>query len=342
MSGDDLDLLKLGSYLEAFVPGFKGLQHAQKFPGGQSNPTYKLTAESGCYVLRRKPFGELLKSAHAIDREFRVMRALQASDAPVAIAYHYCEDDTVIGAAFYVMEHLDGAVYWDPLIPEADNALRSAIYDYMNRVLAAIHSVDLKVAGLEDFGKPGAYFERQIGRWTKQYKASETETIAEMDALIDWLEANKVPDDGRATLIHGDYRLDNLIFERDSARALAVLDWELSTIGHPFADLAYQCMQWRLPNDTLSRGLGDIDRRAHGIPTEEEYVGAYCKRMGVSRIDNWEFYLAFSFFRLAAILQGVRKRALDGNASNQRAMEVGKLTRPLARQAMELVTGEGR
>lgn len=338
----DFDMAALASYLDANLPDFTGLKRAQKFPGGQSNPTYKLEARSGSYVLRRKPSGALLKSAHAIDREFRVLRALQSTDVPVAAAYHYCDDDGIIGAAFYVMQHIDGVVHWDPLIPEADNALRAEIYDSMNRVLAAIHSVDFRAAGLLDYGKPDDYFERQIGRWISQYRASETETITEMDALIDWLNANIVPQDGRFSLIHGDYRLDNLIFTHGAARPLAVLDWELSTIGHPFADLAYQCMQWRLPNDTLSRGLGGVDRARFGIPTEEDYVGAYCARTGVDHIENWAFYLAFSFFRLAAILQGVRKRALDGNASSHRAHEVGRLTQPLARQAIEMLEEQGR
>lgn len=333
----DLDMAALASYLDANVPGFAGLLRAQKFPGGQSNPTYKLKARSGSYVLRRKPSGALLKSAHAIDREFRVLRALQSTDVPVAVAYHYCDEDSIIGAPFYVMQHVDGVVYWDPLIPEADNALRTEIYDSMNRVLAAIHSVDLQAAGLADYGKPEDYFERQIGRWTNQYKASETETIAEMDALIDWLNDNIAPQDGRSTLIHGDYRLDNLILARGAAQPLAVLDWELSTIGHPFADLAYQCMQWRLPNDSQSRGLGNLDRSSFGIPTEQEYISAYCARTGVDHIENWAFYLAFSFFRLAAIVQGVKKRAMDGNASSDRALEIGRLTQPLARQALDML-----
>jgi len=337
----DFNMAALASYLEANLPDFRGLKRAQKFPGGQSNPTYKLEAQSGSYVLRRKPSGALLKSAHAIDREFRVLRALQSTDVPVAIAYHYCDDDSIIGAAFYVMQHIDGVVHWDPLISEADNALRAQIYDSMNHVLAAIHSVDLRAAGLLDYGKPDDYFERQIGRWISQYRASETETIAEMDALIDWLNANIVPQDGRSSLIHGDYRLDNLIFTHGAARPLAVLDWELSTIGHPFADLAYQCMQWRLPNDTLSRGLDGVDRSRFGIPTEQDYVSAYCTRTGVDHIENWAFYLAFSFFRLAAIVQGVRKRALDGNASSLRAHEIGRLTRPLARQAIEMLEVQG-
>lgn len=337
----DFDMTALASYLEANLPDFTGLKRAQKFPGGQSNPTYKLEARSGSYVLRRKPSGALLKSAHAIDREFRVLRALQSTDVPAAIAYHYCDDDSIIGAAFYVMQHVDGVVYWDPLIPEADNALRAEIYDSMNRVLAAIHSVDLRAAGLLDYGKPDDYFERQIDRWISQYRASETETITEMDALIDWLNANIVPQDGRSSLIHGDYRLDNLIFTRGAGQPLAVLDWELSTIGHPFADLAYQCMQWRLPNDTLSRGLDGVDRARFGIPTESDYVSAYCARTGVDHIENWAFYLAFSFFRLAAIVQGVRKRALDGNASCHRAHDIGRLTRPLAQQAIEMLEEQG-
>ena len=337
MSNSDLPLETLGRYLEASISGFRGLHAIDKFPGGQSNPTYHLKAASGEYVLRRKPFGELLKSAHAVDREFRVMQALARTDVPVPRMLHLCEDDDVIGAMFFVMDFVPARHFWDPALPELDNAGRAAIFDEMNRVLAALHLVDIDAVGLADFGSPGNYFERQVGRWTKQYRASETGTIEAMDTLIDWLPANMPPDDGRVSLIHGDYRLDNILFATDSDRALAVLDWELSTLGHPLADLAYQCMQLRMPEDAVVRGLGGIDRRSLGIPSEEEYVARYCDRTGLGEISNWSFYLAFSFFRLAAILQGVKKRALDGNASSDRALEYGAFAAPLAEMGRDVI-----
>jgi aminoglycoside phosphotransferase (APT) family kinase protein len=337
MHDTDLRLDKLGTYLEAQVEGFRGLESAKKFPGGQSNPTYLLGADSGAYVLRRKPFGELLKSAHAVEREYRVMTALRDTGVPVPETLHLCEDDSVIGAVFFVMEYVQGRHFWDPSLPGLGPRARSAVYDEMNRVLAALHTVDFESIGLGDFGKPGNYYERQISRWTKQYRASQTEEIPAMDMLIDWLPANKPPDDGRSSLIHGDYRLDNILFHRSEDRAIALLDWELSTLGHPFADLSYQCMQLRMPSDCVIRGLAGIDRAALGIPTEEEYVAAYCERCGLPGIPDWTFYLAFGFFRLAAILQGVLKRAIDGNASSELAFEYGALTAPLASMAVELL-----
>ena len=332
--GFDTDTL--AAYLEQHVDGFKGPLTAEKFAGGQSNPTFLIEAASGKYVLRRKPPGELLKSAHAVDREFKVMSALANTDVPVAKAYHLCEDDSIVGSMFYLMEFIDGRVLWDPALPGMSNDERTAIYTEMNRVLAALHSVDIDAAGLSDYGKPGNYFERQIGRWSKQYKASETETIAEMDQLIEWLPANMPADDGRVALAHGDFRLDNMMFENNGSQVLALVDWELSTLGHPFADLAYQCMQLRMPSDSPIAGLGDADRAALGIPSEEEYVAMYCERMGLDSIPNWNFYLAFSIFRLAAILQGVQKRALDGNASNEKASQMGAMVKPLAVMAVEL------
>jgi len=337
MSVDQLDIAKLGRYLHAHIEGFDGLQAAEKFPGGQSNPTFLLTADSGKYVLRRKPPGKLLKSAHAVDREFRVITALADTDVPVASGYHLCEDDDVIGSMFYVMGYVDGQIFWNPALPDLANAERSAIYDEMNRVLAALHAVDVDAVGLDDYGKPGNYFERQVGRWSKQYLAAETETIEPMDELMRWLPEHMPDDDGQVALVHGDYRLDNMIFDLTETRILAIVDWELSTLGHPFADLAYQCMQWRLPNTGISKGLADIDRAAIGIPTEAEYVETYCRRTGRAGISNWTFCLAFSFFRLASIVQGVLKRALDGNASNTQAMQIGKMTRPLAQAAIDLI-----
>lgn len=321
---------RLGSYLQRHVRGFRGPLRAEKFAGGQSNPTFHLKAASGDYVLRRKPPGLLLKSAHAVDREYRVMRALRDSDVPVPRMFHLCEDDGVIGSAFFLMDFVPGRVFWDPALPELAPALRRACYDDMNRVLAAIHSVDVSAVGLDDFGKAGNYYQRQLGRWTQQYQASKTEDIEAMEALMDWL-ANHVPeDDGRVSLIHGDYRLDNFIFHPEEPRIVAVVDWELSTLGHPLADLAYQCMQWRMPAEGPLPGLGDVDRASLGLPTEEDYVAAYCRRRGLGSIPDWNFYLAFGFFRFAAILQGVVKRSLDGTASSARALQMAALVRPLA------------
>ncbi len=335
-----LDAAALAPYLEKRVPGFRGLKDIRKFGSGQSNPTYALDAESGRYVLRAKPPGELLKSAHQVDREFRVMKALKDTAVPVPEVLYLSEEASPIGRMFYVMAFVDGRILWDPALPDlATKEERSATSDAMNAVLAALHNVDIEAAGLSDFGKPGSYFERQFGRWTSQYRASETDKVEDMDTLIAWLESNQVADDGQVSLVHGDYRLDNMIFAHDRPEVIAVLDWELSTLGHPFADIAYQCMQWRLPHDSGFRGLGGMDRQALGLPSEAEYVARYCERRGISGIDNWVFYLAFSFFRLAAICQGVYKRALDGNASNpEKAKTYGQAVRllaALARQAIE-------
>ena len=333
-SQDVLDEVKLAEYLTKHVEGFKGPLTASKFPGGQSNPTFQIEAASGKYVLRRKPAGKLLPSAHAVDREFMAMDALKDSDVPVAKAYHLCEDDSVIGSMFYVMEFIDGRIFWNAALPELDNTQRTDIYDEMNRVLAAMHSVDINEVGLSDFGKPGNYYQRQIGRWSKQYIAAKTDDIPAMDGLMEWLENNIPEDDGRVGLAHGDFRLDNFIFHPTESKILAVVDWELSTLGHPFADLAYQCMQWYFPANSDMPGLMGLDRTALGIPTEEEYVAKYCERMGLTEIPNWNFYLAFSFFRLASICQGVKKRALDGNASNKKALKVGGLVIPLAEMGL--------
>lgn len=337
----DLDTLfpDLAPYLEAHVPGFHGLQSVHKFNAGQSNPTYRVEAASGRYVLRAKPPGELLKSAHQVDREFRVMKALKGTAVPVPQMLHLSSDDSPIGRMFYVMDFIDGRILWDPALPElASNDERAAASDAMNRVLAALHDVDVAAVGLSDFGRPGSYFERQLTRWSSQYRASETDKIDDMERLIAWLEKNLVADDGIVTLVHGDYRLDNLVFAADRPDVIAVLDWELSTLGHPYADLAYQCMQWRLPHASGFRGLGGIDRAAAGLPSEADYVARYCERRGIPGIDNWVFYLAFSFFRLAAICQGVYKRALDGNASNpEKAKTFGQAVRLLAHLAGQAI-----
>jgi len=327
---DTLDEQKLAQYLEQHVPEFKGPLTAKKFAGGQSNPTFQIDSASGRYVLRRKPPGKLLPSAHAVDREFMAMTALKDTEVPVARAIHLCEDDSVIGSMFYIMEFIDGRIFWNAALPEVDKAERTAIYQEMNRVLAAMHSVDIKKAGLENFGKPGNFYERQIGRWTKQYKAAQTGDEPAMEALMEWLPNNIPADDGLVSLAHGDFRLDNMIFHPTEPKILAVVDWELSTLGHPFADLAYQCMQWYFPASGQLPGLAGLDRDELGIPTEEEYVKTYCERMGLKEIPNWNFYLAFSFFRLASICQGVKKRAIDGNASNKKADAVSALVTPLA------------
>ncbi|MEI9419890.1 phosphotransferase family protein [Mesorhizobium sp. Cs1299R1N1] len=334
-----LDQAALAPYLETHIPGFSGLAAIEKFKSGQSNPTYLLTAASGRYVLRAKPPGQLLKSAHQVDREFRVMEALSGTAVPVPKMLHLSAEGSPIGRMFYIMGFLDGRMFWDPALPEArDNDERAAIYDAMNATLAALHDVDVEAVGLSDFGRPGNYFERQLARWTSQYRASETGTIADMDQLIAWLDTHMPTDDVRVSLVHGDYRLDNVIFAPDQPRVLAVLDWELSTSGHPFADIAYQCMQWRLPHASGFRGLGGIDRSALGLPSEEDYVAAYCRRRGLTGIGNWTFFLAFSFFRLAAICQGVYKRALDGNASNpEKAKTYGEAVKLLSHLAAELI-----
>jgi aminoglycoside phosphotransferase (APT) family kinase protein len=331
------------AWLERHVEGFRGPARLEKFKGGQSNPTYRLIAASATYVLRRQPPGKLLKSAHAVDREYRVMKALAGSDVPVPGVYALGETADVIGSMFYVMEHCAGRIFWDAALPQIDSPRqRAAIYDEMNRVLAALHSVDPQAAGLADYGKPGNYFARQLSRWVGQYRASELRPIPAMEELMVWLEANQPADDGRVALVHGDYRLDNIVFDAREPRIIAVLDWELSTLGHPLADLAYQCMQLRMPGgEGVTPGLAGLNRKALGIPEESEYVARYCERMGFGRIDNWPFYLAFSFFRLAAIIQGVAKRAVDGNASNTRAAELGRWVEPLAGMALEVISQPG-
>jgi aminoglycoside phosphotransferase (APT) family kinase protein len=337
-----LDLPALERYFAHALPELGGPLSAEKFGGGQSNPTFLLSAGERRWVLRRQPPGKLLKSAHAVDREFRVMHALGKTDVPVPRVVHLCEDPSVIGSLFFVMEFVEGRIFWRPALHELAQDERGAIFDAMNRALAALHSVDPAAVGLADFGRPGNYFARQLSRWSEQYRASETEKRPAMDRLIAWLEAKLPADDGRVAIVHGDYRLDNMIFAPAEPRILAIIDWELSTLGHPFADLAYQCMQWRLPDEGVFRGLGDLDRRAHGLPSEEDYVEAYCRRSGVPGLPHWTFYLAFSFFRMAAILQGVLKRALDGNASNpERGLKMGEAVPLLVRMASELIDRRG-
>jgi len=327
------------SWLEDHVDGFCGPARMAKFRGGQSNPTFKVIAASGDYVLRRQPPGVLLHSAHAVDREYRVMQALAGSEVPVPRMYALCTSPKVIGSMFYVMEFAEGRIFWNPTLPElGSRAERAAVYDEMNRVLAALHSIDVSAAGLDDYGKPGNYFARQLARWSGQYRASELKPIAAMEELMAWLDTHQPADDGRVSLVHGDYRLDNLVFHGLEPRIVAVLDWELSTLGHPLADLAYQCMQLRMPSGIgTTPGLRGVDRKSLGIPSESEYVDRYCQRTGIDRIGNWTFCLAFSFFRLAAIIQGIAKRAVDGNASNARAAEFGQWVEPLAQMALEVI-----
>lgn len=309
---------EIAPYLEANVAGFRGpITEVHKTAQGQSNPTFILTASSGKYVIRRKPDGELLKSAHAVDREFRVLSALRDTDVPVPNALHLCEDESVLGTMFYVMSFIQGKNWVDPRLKGQGNETRAAVYDSMNATLAALHSVDPADVGLENYGPPGNYFERQVGRWTKQYRASETETLKPMEELIAWLDA-QTPTEGAARLAHGDWRIDNLLFD-SNGQCNAVLDWELSTLGHPLADLGSQIMQWQLPPGAEGRGLMGVDRAELGIPSDAEYAELYAKRAGLSEVPDLNYPVAFAFFRMAAIIQGVKKRALDGNASNPEA-----------------------
>ncbi|MEM9307102.1 MAG: phosphotransferase family protein [Pseudomonadota bacterium] len=307
---------ELEAYLQAHVPGFTRLDRMEKFSDGQSNPTYKITSAGKSYVLRAKPPGQLLKSAHAVDREFRVMQALAQTEVPVPQVLHLSADTSPLGPQFLVMEMVQGRIFWDPALPDLSKAERAAVYDTMNATLARLHDVAPGAVGLDTFGKPGNYFERQLSRWSGQYKQAETTPLPDADWLIDWLGANMAADEGASSIVHGDYRIDNMIFAPKGPEVLAVLDWELSTLGHPFADLAYQCMHWRLPHAGHFRGLGGVDRAAQGLPSEADYVALYCARRGIAPPDNWPFYVVFSFFRLLAILQGVYRRGLDGNASN--------------------------
>ena len=322
--------------LEKFL-GFR-ISTLEQFKGGQSNPTYKLTAADGRgFVLRRKPPGKLLPSAHAVDREYRVIAALHKVGFPVARPHVLCEDDSVIGTAFYVMDYVEGRVLWDQSLPGMTKAERGAIWDELNKVIARLHSLDYREIGLEDFGKPGNYIERQIARWTKQYQASETERIEAMDNLIAWLPKN-IPPSAATTVVHGDYRLDNAIFHATEPRILAVLDWELSTLGDPLADFAYHCMSWHIPPGQF-RGIAGLDLPALGIPSEADYVRKYCERTGQREINptHWDFYLAYNLFRIAAILQGIMKRVVDGTAASVHARDAGMRAKPMAQLGWQQV-----
>jgi aminoglycoside phosphotransferase (APT) family kinase protein len=327
----------LADYLQARVPGFRGPLTATKFKGGQSNPTYRIDAASGTYVLRRKPPGVLLPSAHAVDREFRVLQALHGSAAPVAQPLHLCTDESVIGSMFYLMAFVDGRIFWDPSLPDSAPAERAALYEGIIDAMAAIHRIDPAAVGLADFGKPGNYFERQLRRWTEQYHASQTQPIPAMDALIAALPARCPADDGTVSLVHGDFRIDNLMFDPVQPRVIAVVDWELSTLGHPLADLGYFCMALRLPRNPALPGLAGLDRAVLGIPDEAALLARYSKLTGRPIPADWPFVLAFSFFRLAAIAQGVAKRAEQGNASSDKAVQAGRMTSMLAGLGVEVL-----
>jgi len=313
-----IDAASLEKYL-----GFR-IVAIEQFKGGQSNPTYRLTAADGKkYALRRKPPGKLLPSAHAVEREYKVIAALHKVGFPVAQPHVLCEDDSVIGTAFYVMDCVEGRVLWDQALPGMTRTERAAIWDELNSVISRLHSIDYRAVGLEDFGKPGSYIERQVGRWTKQYQASETQKIEAMDNLIAWLPRNIPPETG-TTVVHGDYRLDNTIFHPAEPRILAVLDWELSTLGDPLADFAYHCMSWHIPPGQF-RGIGGLDLASLGIPEEKAYIETYCRRTGKPPIDpsHWDFYMAYNLFRIAAILQGIAKRVVDGTAASAHARDAG-------------------
>jgi aminoglycoside phosphotransferase (APT) family kinase protein len=333
------DEKSLAAYMADHVEGFRGPLTVRQFKGGQSNPTYQLITPAKKYVLRRKPPGKLLPSAHAVDREYRVITALGKTGFPVARSYCLCEDETVIGTAFYVMDCVDGRIFWEPRLPGMEPKERFAIYDSMNETFARLHTVDYEKLGLGDFGKPGNYFARQIGRWSKQYLASQTETIPEMDRLLEWLPAT-IPAGDETTIVHGDYRIDNMIFHPTEPRVAAVLDWELCTLGHPLADFSYHVAQWRMPSGVFN-GLADADLAGLGIPTEAEYAAAYCRRTGRKSIPELDWYFAYNVFRLAAILQGIAGRVRDGTASNAQAAQTASAVKPLAEIAWRFAVRAG-
>jgi aminoglycoside phosphotransferase (APT) family kinase protein len=333
----------LAEWLAANLPDCRAPIAVEQFKGGQSNPTYRLTTADGKrLVLRRKPPGKLLPSAHAVDREFRIISALAATDVPVARAYALCTDESVIGTTFYIMGYVEGRVFWEPTLPDLAPAERGAVYRELNDVIARLHRVDYAAIGLADYGRPGNYVARQVDRWSRQYRASETEKIEAMDRLIEWLPKNIPPDDTTA-IVHGDYRLDNVIFHPSEPRILAVLDWELSTLGNPLSDFAYHMMSWRLGPDAY-RGLKAADLKSLGIPGEAEYRQLYCQRTGRADIANWDFYMAYNMFRLAGILQGIMGRVVEGTAANARAREAGARARAMAEagwRQVEAMTGLG-
>lgn len=336
----DLDINALEKWAADNIPGFSGPLTAGKFPGGQSNPTYKLTAASGRYVLRRKPFGELLPSAHAVDREFRLLSALHPKGFSVPHPIGLCDDDAVIGSMFYVMEMVEGRTFWRGILPDQTPEERGPIYRDMITTLARLHSVDYEDVGLSDYGRPGNYFERQVARWTKQYRASQTDDIPEIERLIEWLPKG-VPEQTRTTIIHGDYRIDNLIYAPEQNKVIAVIDWELATLGDPLADLAYMMMNWIMPIDERS-GLLGTDFVKSGIPTKEEALEIYCKAAGSNDVPDLHWYFAFNLFRLTGIIQGIKQRMLAGNASSAEAEKTVAQLVPLARMAWKQAERTGK
>ncbi len=333
----------LRTYLRGRVDGMDDSLQASRFKGGQSNPTFLLETPSHRYVLRTRPapVAELLPSAHAIEREYRVQSALAGSNVPVAHMHCLCEDESVIGRAFYVMQHVEGRVLWDQALPDSSREERAAIYDEANRVISALHRIDPDSIGLGDYGKHGEYMARQIRRWSKQFEASRTVPIGAMERLIEWLPANLPVDDDAVAIVHGDFRLDNLIFDAQAPRVLAVIDWELSTLGHPLADFAYHMMSRHIPRET-AHGLGGLDLEALGIPDEAACIAAYERRSGRKVCGDWNYYLAYNLFRLAAICQGIAKRVDDGTAASARAAEHGALATPLAELGWSFARKSGK
>jgi len=328
---------ELQAWMEAEVAGFRGPLTLTRLKGGQSNPTWRIDAASGRYVLRQKPVGKVLPSAHQVDREYRVMKALGETDVPVPRMLGLCDDESVMGSMFFVMEHLDGRTLWDPRLPEMTPAERAAVFEAMNDTIARISLVDPLAVGLGDYGRQGGYVERQVSRWSKQYRASETRRIEAMDRLIDWLPQNLPTAPEEVRIAHGDFRLDNLMFHPTEPRVLGVLDWELSTLGDPYADFAYNVMVWRIVPG-IFRGLGGVDLAGTGIPTEDEYIDLWCRKTGRQRPENFDFYVILSLFRIAAIVQGIAKRAEDGTANDPRAAEMGRVAAPLAEIAWGMVS----
>ncbi len=329
--GYELNAEALQAYMAENVEGFKGPIEIKQFRGGQSNPTYQIITPDKKYVLRRKPMGKLLKSAHAVDREYRVITALGQTDVPVPKTHALCTDDSVIGSWFYIMDYVDGRIFW--IYENTPFEERAVLFDAMNEAIAKLHMVNYKAIGLEDYGKKGNYFARQLSRWTKQYRLSVDKGYPPMDELIDWLNKN-IPEDDQTTIVHGDYRIDNIIYHPQRPEILAILDWEISTLGNPISDFCYHCMSWRMPAGD-GRGLAGLDLKALNIPTEEEYVAAYCRRTGVTSIENWNYYMAFNLFRVSAIVFGIKGRVKDGTAASKQARETSALAEPLADLGLE-------
>ncbi len=336
---DIIDEAALAAWMVDNVEGFVGPIEVRKFAGGQSNPTYKLTSPSGSYVLRRKPLGPLLPSAHAVDREYKVIAGLHPTGFPVAKPYGLCTDDSIIGSWFYIMDMVEGRTIWDGSMPGSDPAERRAVYEAMIDTLAALHAIDIEAAGLSDYGKTGNYFERQVGRWTKQYRAAQTEVMPEMERLIEWLPKT-LPAQDRVSIVHGDYRIDNMIFDIQKPKVLAVLDWELGTLGDPLADFTYVAMAWVTENGGRS-GVMDLDRAALGIPELDEMVARYCAATGRDNIPDLDWYFAFNFFRLAGIIQGIKKRVIEGTATSSHARDMSERVYPLAEAAWAFAVKAG-